>query len=202
MLPLTVVVPLVVILDNTSSMLQARKHRADIAWRELWPLLPFSLLGIVLALNLHATLDEALLKRWLAVFVIVFALYQLLPLPTLRCGRIWAAPTGFLGGLVGGMFGTGGPFYVLFFRARQLPKTIMLATMAMLWVLDGGSRIFGFALGGFYDWLHLWLLLAMLPLGVLGLYLGGRVHVGLTQAAFMRIVSGLMLVSGVLLLLR
>jgi len=202
MLPLTVVVPLVVILDNTSSMVQARRHRALIAWREVVPLLLCSLLGIALALHLHARLEEALLKRWLGGFVIAFALYQLLPFAPPRARRAWALPAGFLGGLVGGMFGTGGPFYVLYLRAWQLPKTVMLASMAALFALDGGARIVAFAVGGHYTWLHAQLLAVMLPLGALGLYLGGRVHVGLTQAAFQRIVSAIMLVSGMLLLLR
>ena len=202
MLPLTVVVPLVVILDNTSSMAQARRHRALIAWREVWPLVLCSLLGIALALHVHARFDEAVLKRWLGGFVIAFALYQLLPLSPVRARRAWAVPAGFLGGLVGGMFGTGGPFYVLYMRARQLPKTIMLASMAALFALDGGARFTAFAVGGHYTWLHAQLLAVMLPLGALGLYLGGRVHVGLSQAAFQRIVSAIMLVSGTLLLSR
>lgn len=202
MLPLTVVVPLVVILDNTSSLMQARRHRVLIAWREVVPLLLCSLAGIALALHVHARLDEALLKRWLGGFVIAFALYQLLPLTPPRAGRIWAAPAGFLGGLVGGLFGTGGPFYVLYLRARQLPKTVMLATMAALFALDGGARILAFAAGGHYGWLHLQLLAVMAPLGALGLYLGGRVHVGLSQAAFQRVISAILLASGLLLLAR
>lgn len=202
MLPLTVVVPLVVILDNTSSMMQARRHRALIAWREVVPLVLCSLIGITLALQVHARLDEAVLKRWLGGFVIAFAVYQLLPLAPKRARRAWALPAGFLGGLVGGMFGTGGPFYVMYMRARQLPKTIMLASMAALFALDGGARIVAFAVGGHYTWLHAQLLAVMLPLGALGLYLGGRVHVGLSQVAFQRIVSAIMLVSGTLLLLR
>ncbi len=51
--PLTLVVPLVVVLDNSGSILQAWRHRAHIAWRDLWPLLPFSLVGIAVAMQLH-----------------------------------------------------------------------------------------------------------------------------------------------------
>lgn len=46
----------------------------------------------------------------LAGFVMCFALYSLLPLKEQRGGRKWAVPAGFMGGLVGAVFGTGGPF--------------------------------------------------------------------------------------------
>jgi len=43
---------------------------------------------------------------------------------------------------------------------------------------------------------------AALPLTLGGLYLGGRVHVGLGQAQMMRLIGVLLLVSGVSLLIK
>ncbi len=200
--PLTLVVPLVVILDNGGSILQAWRHRGLIAWPDLWPLLPFSFIGIAVALHLHAWLASEALKLALGLFVLAFALYQLLPLPQSTISRRWAAPAGFLGGLVGGLFGTGGPFYVIYYRLRQLPKTPMLASFAMTFVLDGGVRILGFAWGGHYTEQHAWLLALMAPAAWLGLQLGHRLHLGLTQSQFTRILSALLLVSGSLLVWR
>lgn len=200
--PLTLVVPLVVVLDNSGSIAQAWRHRQEIAWRDLLPLLPFSFLGIAAALQLHDLLDSRALKFALGLFVISFAVYQLTPLPTTTISRRWAAPAGLLGGLVGGLFGTGGPFYVIYYRLCQLPKTVFLASIAMLLVIDGALRIAGFALGGHYTAQHAWLLALMAPAAWLGLKLGHRLHLGLTQAQFTRVLSGLLIVSGSLLVWR
>lgn len=200
--PLTLVVPLVVILDNSGSILQAWRHRRLIAWRDLLPLLPFAAVGVILALYLHELLDHDRLKLALGLFVIVYAVYQLLPLPHTRISRHWAAPAGLLGGFLGGLFGTGGPFYVIYYRLRQLDKTVFLASLAMLFVLDGGLRIAGFALGGHYTAQHAQLLALMAPAAWLGLRLGGRVHMGLTREQFTRALSLLLLMSGSLLVWR
>lgn len=200
--PLTLVVPLVVILDNGGSVLQAWRHRRLIAWRDLLPLLPFSAVGVALAMGLHAQIAHDRLRLALGLFVIGFALYQLLPLPQARISRRWAAPAGLLGGFVGGLFGTGGPFYVMYYRLRQLDKTVFLASLAMLFVLDGGLRIAGFALGGHYTPQHALLLAVMAPAAWLGLRLGGRVHLGLSREQFTRVLSGLLLISGSLLVWR
>lgn len=202
MLPLSIVVPLVVILDNSGSILQAWRHRRLIVWNDLLPLLPFSLIGVALAMGLHASIDGQRLKVLLGIFVILFGAYQFLPQPTAHLSRRWAAPAGLLGGLVGGLFGTGGPFYVMYFRLRQLDKTVFLATIAMLWVVDGGLRIAGFALGGHYREQHLWLLAAMAPAAWLGLQWGHKVHCDLSPRAFRHIIGALLLASGSLLLWR
>lgn len=202
LLPLPVVVPLVVILDNSGSILQAWRHRRLIVWADLWPLLPFSFIGIALALQLHAWISGDALKIFLGAFVALFGLYQFFPQPHWRPARRWAAPAGLLGGFVGGLFGTGGPFYVMYLRLRQLEKTVFLGTIAMLWVVDGGLRIAGFALGGYYGEQHLWLLAAMAPAAWLGLQAGQRVHFRLSAAAFGRIIGLLLMASGTFLVWR
>ncbi len=200
--PLTLVVPLVVVLDNGGSILQAWRHRRFIAWRDLLPLLPFAAVGVTVALSLHERLEHDGLKLALGLFVIGFAIYQLLPLPQTRISRRWAAPAGLAGGLIGGLFGTGGPFYVMYYRLRQLDKTSLLASLAMLFVLDGGLRIAGFTLAGYYTSEHLLLLALMAPAAWLGLRLGGRVHLGLSREQFTRVLSLLLLASGSLLVGR
>ncbi len=202
LLPLSFVVPMVVILDNSGSIIQAWRHRRLIVWQDLRPLLPFSFIGIALAMFLHALIDGQLLKRLLGGFVFLFGVYQFLPQPSTHLSRRWAAPAGLLGGLVGGLFGTGGPFYVMYFRLRQLEKTVFLATIAMLWVVDGGLRILGFALGGHYQARHFWLLVAMAPAAWLGLHWGQKVHFDVTPRAFRHIIGMLLLGSGGALLWR
>lgn len=128
--PLTLVVPLVVILDYLGSALQGVSNREKIQWNELKPLLPSTLIGIVAALWVLKSVDLAVLNKALAVFVILFAVYQILPLPELRGSKIWSAPAGFFGGLIGTVFGTGGPFYMIYLQLRGLEKSESRASFA------------------------------------------------------------------------
>ena len=51
--PLPVVVPVVVALDLMGSASQAVQNRSEIVWPDLYPLIPFTLIGIGGALSLY-----------------------------------------------------------------------------------------------------------------------------------------------------
>lgn len=202
-LPLATVVPLVVTLDYSVSAGQCLKNREHIQWREIVPLLPFTLVGVGLALYLLKTVDPELLLRWLAVFILLFAVYNLFIKPSARnFSRLWAMPAGGLGGLVGTMFGMGGPFYVIYLQLRSLSKSQFLATFAAIFLLDGTYRIAGYFLTGFYTLKLLLLLAVMFPVMGISIYLGGRIHTTISQDTFKRGISLLLLVSSILLLLK
>jgi uncharacterized protein len=109
--PLPVVLPLVVALDYIGSAGQSIRNARHIAWREQLVLVPFMVVGVALGLYVLRAVPAALLARVLGGFVVVYAVYQLLPLPPLRRSRVFAGVCGVLGGLMGTVFGTGGPFW-------------------------------------------------------------------------------------------
>lgn len=200
--PLTLVVPLVVLLDFVGSAGQGVRNRALVSWRDLLPLLPFTVLGVLAALYLMDTLDAVVLRRSLGVFVLVYALYQLSPLPAVRTTRLSAVPYGALGGLVGTLFGTGGPFYVIYLSMRGLDKGALRASFATWFVIDGALRLGGYAAFGFLSADTLLKAAMALPIAVLGLMLGGRIHTNVSQQSFRRVISILLLVSGCGLLFK
>lgn len=202
-LPLPVVVPLVVFLDYVASASHGLKDRAEIQWRQFLPLLPFSAIGVVTGLYFFRTVDPVFLSHLLGVFVILYAAYSLLSKDDgHRISSLWAVPAGGFGGLVGTLFGTGGPFYVVYLKHRGLPKTQFRATFALVFLVDGAGRLAGYLVGGYFD--RDWLILAALglPVMALGLYWGGHVHTNISQRQFQVAVSLLLLVSGTTLLLR
>ncbi len=200
--PLVSVVPLVVLLDYLGSAAQGAKGRKDVAWRDLVPLLPFTIAGIACALALLGALDALVLRRALGVFVLVFAVYQLLPLPALRGSRLMSAPYGLLGGLVGTLFGTGGPFYVMYLQLRGLDKVVFRASFAAWFIVDGSIRLVGYGLAGYFGRAELTAALLALPVAGAGLLIGGRIHTGIEQATFKRVISALLVFSGIALLTR
>jgi uncharacterized membrane protein YfcA len=151
MLPLQLVVPMVGLLDYVASTSHGVRYRHAIAWRDILPLFPFSLFGVVCALYLFKTVDAQLLRKALGLFVIFYGLYSLVQVGASRPGtRWWAIPAGGFGGLIGTLFGTGGPFYVIYLRLRGLDMSVFRATVATIFIIDGGIRIGGYLLSGFY----------------------------------------------------
>ena len=203
MLPLSVVVPMVGLLDYLASVGHGVHHRRQIRWREILPLMPFTLAGVALALYIFKTVDADLLVKVLGVFVLLYAVYSLFGHePEGGGSRLWAGPAGGLGGLVGTLFGTGGPFYVIYLHFRGLDKTAFRATIAVVFLLDGASRLVGYTVSGFYTRDVLMLMAAGLPIMIVAMYAGGHIHTRITPAQFRRAIAFVLLGSGIALLLR
>lgn len=202
-MPLTIVVPLVVFLDYVASASHGLKDRVHIQWREILPMLPFSLLGVLAGLYLFKTIDPVSLSHALGVFVLLYAVYSLfVDNGSKPASKLWCAPAGSLGGMVGTLFGTGGPFYVVYLKHRGLPKTQFRATFATIFLMDGAGRLTGYLAGGFFN--RDWMMLAALALPVMGigLFVGGQIHTNISQRTFQIAVSILLVFSGLSLLLK
>ena len=198
--PLSVVVPMVVLLDWLGSGAQGIKNRKAIAWPELLPLLPFTLSGVAIALYVFTNVEPSGLEHALGLFVLVYAVYQILPLPVLSGSRLWCAPAGLFGGLVGTLFGTGGPFYMIYLTIRGLEKSSLRASFAAYFLVDGSIRLVGFLGVGMLNANFLVILLQWLPAAALGLLIGGRIHTRIPVTTFKYLISLLLTFSGYRLL--
>ena len=203
MLPLSIAVPLIVLLDYIASASHGVKHREAVCWRDILPLLPFSIIGVVMALYLFNSVDAQVLRYGLGVFLLLFAVYSLFSItPNAAPSLLWAAPGGTLGGFIGTLFGTGGPFYVLYLKLRGLNKTEFRATFATIFLIDGIGRILGYMATGFFDLALLKIVAIAIPLMAIGMYIGGQIHSNLSQQTFQRGISLLLIISGISLLLK
>lgn len=199
-LPLTFVVPLVLLTDFTASLILGGLNFEKVAWSEIRRLLPAGLLGIALGAYLLVSLPAGPMLIGLGVFVIAYALRNLLldtdhPKPI---SPRWAWPAGLMGGAVGALFGTGGPPYVIYLSHRLFDKGILRATFSGLFFIEGFARITTFAVSGLL--LHrelLYAYLAAVPITLSALWIGSHVHTRLTQAQMIRLISLILLGSGV-----
>jgi len=201
-MPLTIVVPLVVFLDYVGSASQGINNRKNIHWNEILPLLPFTLIGVAVSLFIMDSVKPEMLSVALGGFIIIFAVYQLLPVKLGQANRIISVPSGFFGGFVGTLFGTGGPFYVIYLNLRHLEKNSFRATFAAIFLIDGALRLAGYAVKGFYTLEMLSYLAMAVPVAGLGLFFGGKIHTALGRDTFVRLISILLLGSGTALLMK
>ncbi|MBT9591725.1 MAG: sulfite exporter TauE/SafE family protein [Thiobacillus sp.] len=203
-LPLKFVVPLILLLDFTASIVIGGFNFKRVKWGEVAVLIPFGIVGVILGTSLLVSLPPEPMLIALAAFVFIFALRSLFYIHGDKlASRAWAVPASFTGGMVGALFGTGGPPYVIYLTHRIRDKSDLRATFSALFFTEGVMRIASFLVAGLLMTANVWIAyFAALPLVLGALYLGGRVHVGLSQAQMTRLVGLLLLVSSVSLLFK
>lgn len=195
--PLSLVVPFILLLDFTASLVLGGVNFRQVRWDEVKPLMPFGMLGVVLGTTLLVSLPRQPLLIGLGLFILVFALRSLLDLHGDKpASRWWALPASLTGGTVGGMFGTGGPPYVIYLSHRLKDKGELRATFSGVFFLEGLFRIGSFVAAGLLGKAEVWQSYALgLPVALAALYGGSHVHTGLNRAQMTRVIGVLLLLS-------
>lgn len=202
--PLQQVVPAMLLLDLAASSWLGRVHRQAVRWDEIRPLLPVSVVGVILGTTLLVGLPGQPVLIALGLFVLVFGVRYALDLHGERpISRAWAVPAGLTGATVSGLFGTGGPPYVIYLTHRIRDKGELRATLSVLFMLEGALRVLVFLFAGLLADRSVWLGVALgLPLLFLGLWLGSHVHLRLSHAQMVRVVGLILLGAGLSLLVK
>ena len=206
-LPMKIIVPVVTVFGVLSSCSILAGDARHVIWRELWQVLPSSLIGAAIGLYFFNVFEAATIAHGLGVVVLCYGshgLYRSIkpgitpPLPM----RLMRPLTGITAGISGTLFGSmAGMFYAMYLDMKRLDKDHVRATMAaMLFVLGGVRGIGYFAMGAFN---HEALIACAcgLPLMLLGAFLGNHIHANLDQPMFRRFIAILLIISGVPLLM-
>ncbi len=151
-LPLTFVLALAAILDLGSALVLGFRTRREADVRELAVLVPFTLVGLALGVTLLVRLPRDATLLALGLFVCAFALHVIVRRDAVRrLSRLWAAPAGIVGGVLGALFGIGGPPYVMYIAGRVAEPAAQRATISHMVILSVGLRVGAFALAGLLD---------------------------------------------------
>ena len=207
-LPVSTAVSVATVLTTLTSVQQVSREWRQIAWRKFAVIFLYSMVGVGLGLFFIKLLDEDVMRKCLGIFMIIYSIYAFRTVDTSRLvPRRWhgalGAGVGIVGGLCSALFGAGaGPIYVVYFDILRLEKAVFRATMSAVVLLGGAARIAGYESYGFYGPSTITLLAVGLPLVVVGSWLGDRVVYRLSPRSFSRLVAGIMLLSGITLLVR
>ena len=202
--PLTFTVPLVTTVDAFAATATSLRLRRFVAWPEFRRLLPAMLIGNALGATLLLTLPPAPALMALGVFVSIYATYVLIGPRALAQAPAWLAwPIGIVGGNFSVLFGTGGPVYMVYLSARIADKASLRATAALIVTVSVWIRLaVVIGTGLLLNTRVLTLVVLLLPLMVLGLRLGNRLHHALSGRGILLLIAALMLVNGVALIVR
>jgi len=203
LLPIKFVIPLIVALDCVGSIAMGTRLRADVYKRELVPLLPFLLVGMLIGAFLLLRLRAEILLAGLGVCVLAYGLlYASGKHGGFRVGRWAVAPVGLFAGTTSSMFGVGGPIYVMYLTARGATPDQVRATMPVIFIFTTIVRITIFAIAGLFTESVLYAVAALLPIMVLGMWIGHHLHLNMSREQLVRIIGALLVLSGGSLIVR
>jgi uncharacterized protein len=207
-LPVPTAVALATALTVVMSVRHVGRDWRRIAWTQFAVISLYSIIGIGLGFSLIKVLDAHTLRRGLAVFLIFYSVSVLYtggvpPVVPARWHGVLAACAGIGGGFLGTLFGGGvGPIYVIYFNSLRLQREVFRVTMTTVMLVGGTARIAGYASFGLYGGATAALLAFGLPLAGVGSWLGNRIVHRLDPRLFDFFVGGLVLLSGLALLVR
>lgn len=204
MLPLRLVVPTLLLLDFSAAALSGWRFRHQVVRAEVRSVAPFLLVGAVAGVFLLARAPGDALLLPLGMFVAAYGTINALRHDRpLVLARGWAPVIGFLGGLLGALYGVGGPLYATYFSGRLRDPLRLRATLSATFSLSTGLRIVLLLLSGLLLDSAVWLLaLYLFPWTLVGTRVGRRLQPRLPPAVAGRFVSGLLVLSGASLIAR
>lgn len=177
LMPLQLVVPVLSGMNTVTSISQGVSDWRKVAWREIARIVPFAITGIIAGIFFLANIDAKPLTRAFGLFVVLYSLYMLVSkgkTPTIP--RRWLTPVAaaisLFAGVIGSVFGGGvGPVFVMYLNSLKIEKDGFRATMNMLMLVMGMTRLVGLLIAGLITQKVLLLLAVALPLA----YGAGRV---------------------------
>jgi len=207
-IPIKVVVPAWTLLSIASSVAILGHDRKHIAWREVIPFLPWCMVGIAIGLYIFTTLDARTLAQGLGVVVFVYAARALWS--SFRPVGGWRLPprlvvpvNGVAAGATGTVFGTmASLFFVMYLDARKLAKHAFRATMSAMLLSLAVVRGIGYYVVGEFTRDSLLVFAAAFPVMLIGITIGNRIHLSISELFFKRLVGATMLACSVPLLLK
>ncbi len=195
--PIKEVVPVVLLLDLLGSVLLGAYDFHEIRWPELRWLVPGSFLGLLVGSYILADSNAQSLTRFLGLFILAYTLYALLLKPE-RLPRIslrWGLPLGAFGGVIGSLYGGGGPPVVAYLQMRHLDKRAFRATFQGVALTDNVLRLVVYVYLALMNVSLAVGFLMLVPPVLVSLWTGNHLHLRIPQRGFM--LATLALLAGV-----
>lgn len=194
--------PMVVFGSLVAQVVSLGAVRRSHSWRRLLPFLIGGIAGVPLGVRLLEVVDLRWFRGLTGLVLIVYCAGMLLArdLPPLRHGgRAADSIAGLIGGVMGGLAGLTGPVPTLWCTLRRWDKDVQrtvfqsfnLAMHAVTLASYGWTGVLTSEVG--------WMFALMLPAILLPTWLGARLYRRIDEETFRRLVLGLLLVSGCVL---
>ncbi len=189
-LPIRITVPAVFILDFLGSILLGAYDFKEVKWGDLSYLLPATVFGLLSGAYILKYANPQKLTIFLGIFILMYIIYALKvkqdKLPYVK--NSVGSPLGFLGGLIGSLYGGGGPPIVAYLQMKHHGKRTFRATFQIVAITDSIFRAIIYASLGFLTIKVLKFSAILIPSLLVGLFLGNKLHFIINPKTFYRLV--------------
>lgn len=204
---LRVLLPVLVSLNLLLSAYIVLRHRDAVCWRLLLGrILPLMIVGMPAGMLLLSWGDGPYLKLGFGVFVVLLSAVELWrsrararaatrPLTLPRAAAVLA-----LGGLMHGLYASGGPMAVYFTSRESVDKRQFRSTLTLLWLLLNGILMVGYLYRGMVTMETARMSAILLVPLVAGIAAGEWFHGRVKEHTFRRLVFSLLLFGGLVLI--
>lgn len=198
-MPLQLALPVMLMLDLAAGLMIGLRNRRSADLREFKRLMPFLLVGLALGVTVLVHAPEKLLQLVLGVFILAYSAWSLMATPGDQLiSTRWSAVAGIGGGIFTALFGTGGPIYTIYLTGRVRDKLALRATISLVILSAGVTRLVVFSSVGLFGQRGLLpLVLLLFPCSWLGLFVGTQLHRRMQPKHAMKIVWAILILGGV-----
>jgi uncharacterized membrane protein YfcA len=194
--------PLVAFVGPTIALTIVWRNWRSIDLKATWHLILSSLIGIPVGVLVLTTAPEEMVKRLLGLSIILISLYNLVrPALITLYQRKWAYVFGFVAGVLGGAYNTNGPPVVIYGAMRRWPPERFRATLQGYFLPTGLLILIGHGVAGLWTPQVLRLYTFALPVILIAIFLGGKLNQRIPPGRFERLIYGILLGLGFLLLM-
>jgi uncharacterized membrane protein YfcA len=202
-IPVEVAAPVAVLVSITVALIVVLQDWRSIHVRSaVWLVLP-TLLGIPLGLMVLKTAPEPVVKGVLAVVIIGFSAWSLMPRPHIKLENDRLAGFfGFVAGILGGAYGMNGPPLAMYGSLRQWPPANFRATLQGYFLPASLAGMAAYWVAGLWTPAVNRFYVLSLPGVLLGIFLGRIVNRRMNARQFVLYVHAGLIAIGLVLLLQ
>jgi uncharacterized protein len=193
---------LVALMAVTTQLIMLARYRRVLQIGGLWRLMVGSLIGIPIGVVVLSQLEGEIILFALGVILVAYSLYSLVapPLPIIKNPN-WGYGFGFVSGLLGGAYNTGGPPYVIYGASQRWEIQQFKANLQVLLMVNSISVVIAHTLAGHYTGIVMRDYLIAFPMILIGALAGFLLERYINEVLFRRLILVLLLVIGLRLLL-
>ena len=158
----------------------------EVKWNDLSYLLPATVFGLLSGAYILKYANPQKLTIFLGIFILTYIIYALKvkqdKLPYVK--NSVGAPLGFLGGLIGSLYGGGGPPIVAYLQMKHHGKRTFRATFQIVAITDSIFRAVIYTSFGLLTIEVSKFSIMLIPSLLVGLFLGNKLHFVINQKTF------------------
>jgi len=190
------------LMDFLAGALLLPSVRKNINWKFVLQLFSTLAAGAVAGTYLLGEIPVLVLEKIIGSAILVFAILIMIQKNENHRSREsrerswWRYPIGFLSGLLGGLLGISGPPLIIYMKMHYA-KTFFRTQLIGIFFLGTGWRFFLYQVNRIEMHLTLPVLSVFVGVMIVGLILGSKIHVRVSETVFNRIVAGLIIIPAV-----